>query len=110
LRVGTAHFSHIGSGERLLQAEATSAAFADASPALLLGDLNATIDAAELGAFATWTDAFAEPPGDPARMTTDDGYRIDQILVRGPSASPARVLPESGDLSDHHPVVADIEV
>ena len=108
LRVGTAHFSHIGSGERGLQAEATVAAFEGSAASLLLGDLNAAIEAPELAPFAAWTDAFAEPPGDPARNSTDDGYRIDQVLVRGASASPARVLRASGDLSDHYPVVAEI--
>ena len=52
LTVGSAHFSHIGSGERLLQAEATVAAFADDSPALLLGDLNAAIESPELAPLA----------------------------------------------------------
>ena len=108
LRIGTAHFSHIGSGERRLQADATVAAFEGSPVSLLLGDLNAAIEAPELAPFAAWTDAFAEPPGDPARVTTDDGNRIDQVLVRGASASPAQVLRHSGDLSDHYPVVADI--
>lgn len=108
VRIGTTHFSHVGSDERRLQAQATIAAFGDASPALLLGDLNAAIDAPELEAFATWTDGFAEPPGDPARISTDDGWRIDQVLARGASVSPARVLRESGDLSDHYPVAAEI--
>jgi endonuclease/exonuclease/phosphatase family metal-dependent hydrolase len=110
IRVGTTHFSHIGSAERQLQAEVTAAAFGDAPTALLLGDLNAAIEAPELAPFAAWTDAFAEAPGDLARVTTDDGYRIDQVLVRGASASPARVLRESGDLSDHYPVVAEITI
>ena len=110
LRVGTTHFSHNGSGERLLQAAATIEAFADAPASLLLGDLNAAIDAPEAAPFSTWIDAFAEPPGDPARVTTDDGLLIDQVLVRGALASPARVLRESGDLSDHYPVVAEITV
>ena len=109
LRVGTAHFSHRGSTERRLQAEAVIAAFGDAPAALLLGDLNAPIDAAELEPFATWTDAFAEPAGDPARVSTDDGWPIDQVLARGVSVSPARVLREAGDLSDHYPVVAEVE-
>jgi endonuclease/exonuclease/phosphatase family metal-dependent hydrolase len=109
LRVGTAHFSHIGSGERLLQAEAAAAAFGN-GPALLLGDLNAAIEAPELAPLSAWADAFVEPPGDQARVTTDDGYRIDQVLVRGASASPARVLRESGDLSDHYPVMAEVAV
>jgi endonuclease/exonuclease/phosphatase family metal-dependent hydrolase len=108
MAVGTTHLSHIGSGERLLQAEAVAAAFGDASPALLLGDLNAAVDAAEMGAFAGWTDAFAEPPGDEARITTDDGWRIDQLLVRGASVSEAEVLRDAGDLSDHYPVVAEV--
>ena len=108
-RVGTAHFSHIGSGERRLQAEATASAFEDEAPAFLLGDLNAPIEAAELETFSGWTDAFAEPPGDPARVTTDDGWRIDHVLVRGgEAASPARVLRAAGDLSDHYPVVAEV--
>ncbi len=110
LVVGTSHFSHVGSGERLLQAEATVAAFGDASRALLLGDLNAAIDAPELAPFADWTDGFAEPPGDSARVSTDDGMRIDQVLARGASVRGARVLRESGELSDHYPVVASVAV
>ena len=107
-RVGTAHFSHIGSGERLLQAEATVAAFSDASPAVLLGDLNAAIEAPELAPFASWTDAFPVPSGDDARITTDDGWRIDHVLARGASVQSCRVLTESADLSDHYPVLADL--
>ncbi len=108
IRLGTAHLSHIGSGERLLQAGAVVAAFAEAAQAVLVGDLNAAIEAPEMAPFAGWADAFAEPAGDLARMTTDDGWRIDHVLVRGASASPARVLRDSGDLSDHYPVVAEI--
>jgi endonuclease/exonuclease/phosphatase family metal-dependent hydrolase len=108
LRVGTAHFSHVGSGERLLQARATVAAFGDASPAVLLGDMNAPIEAPELAPFGSWTDGFAEPAGDPARVSTDDGYRIDQVFVRGASASDVRVVRESGELSDHYPVVCEL--
>jgi endonuclease/exonuclease/phosphatase family metal-dependent hydrolase len=108
LRVGSTHFSHVGSGERRLQAEATVAAFADASASLLLGDLNAAIEAPELGPLASWTDAFAEPAGDPARVSTDDGMRIDQVLGRGLGLGGARVLREAGDLSDHYPVVAEV--
>ena len=109
VRVGTAHFSHVGSGERLLQAHATAAAFGGATPTLLLGDLNAPIEASELAPFASWTDAFVEPRGDDARITTDDGHRIDHVLVRGASVSPVRVLRESAELSDHYPVVAELE-
>jgi endonuclease/exonuclease/phosphatase family metal-dependent hydrolase len=109
-RVGTAHFSHIGSGERRLQAEAVVAAFGAAVPALLVGDLNAAIEAPELGAFADWTDGFTEPPGDPARVSTDDGYRIDHVLGRGVAIEACRVDRSSGELSDHFPVVAEVRV
>jgi endonuclease/exonuclease/phosphatase family metal-dependent hydrolase len=107
LRVGTTHFSHVGSGERRLQAETTVAAFGD-GPGLLLGDLNAAIDAPELEPFSPWTDAFAEAPGDPARVSTDEGWPIDQLLGRGVVVRGARVLREAGDLSDHYPVLADV--
>jgi endonuclease/exonuclease/phosphatase family metal-dependent hydrolase len=108
LTIGTAHFSHVGSGERRLQAEATVAAFGDASPAIVLGDLNAPIEAPELAPFSAWSDGFREPPGDPARISTDDGARIDHVLVRGATVSGCRVLRESGDLSDHYPVVTEV--
>lgn len=108
LTVGSAHFSHVGAGERLLQAQATVAAFGDASPALLLGDLNAAIEAPELSPFSGWTDGFEVAPGDPARISTDDGWLIDQVLTRGASVSGCRVVRESGALSDHYPLVAEI--
>ncbi|HEX7196566.1 MAG TPA: endonuclease/exonuclease/phosphatase family protein [Candidatus Limnocylindria bacterium] len=108
LRVGSAHFSHVGSGERLLQAQATVAAFDGAAAALLLGDLNAPIEAPEMAPFSTWTDAFDAPAGDPDRVSTDDGWRIDQVLARGASVRGGRVLRESGILSDHYPVIAEL--
>ncbi len=107
-RVGTTHLSNVGSGERALQSAACSAAFGDASPALLVGDLNAAIEAPELAALAGWTDGFAERPGDPARVSTDDGWRIDHVLARGASVSSCHVVREAGDLSDHFPLVAEV--
>lgn len=106
LMVGCTHLSHIGSAERALQATAAAAAFGPSAPAVLLADLNAPIDAPELSAFAGWTDGFTEPPGDPARVSTDDGFRIDHVLTRGVPVDGCRVARESGDLSDHYPVVA----
>lgn len=108
MTVGTAHFSHVGSRERLLQAEATVAAFDGDASALLMGDLNAAIEAPELAPFAGWTDGFAEPPGDPARISTDDDLRIDHVLARDASVHGCRVVRESGDLSDHYPVIAEL--
>ncbi|HEY6609098.1 MAG TPA: endonuclease/exonuclease/phosphatase family protein [Candidatus Limnocylindria bacterium] len=115
LRIGTTHLSHVGSGERLLQVEALVTAFDEAAPGLLLGDLNAAIDAPELAPLGGWTDAFAVPTRDPARISTDDGWSIDQVVVRGASVGasvgePAHVRREAGDLSDHYPVVAEIDV
>ncbi len=110
LTVGTAHFSHVGSGERLLQSRATVVAFGNRSPAVLLGDLNAPIEAPELAPFADWTDGFGVPAGDPARNSTDDGHRIDHVLARGASVSSCRVAREAGGLSDHYPIVAEVVV
>jgi endonuclease/exonuclease/phosphatase family metal-dependent hydrolase len=107
-RIGTAHLSHVGSGERRLQAAACDAALRDAEPAVLLGDLNAAIDAPELEPLAAWTDGFAEPPRSDARISTDDGWRIDHVLVRGATVTACRVLREAGSLSDHYPVLAEL--
>ena len=105
------HLSHRGSGERALQAAATVDSVASSPAALVLADLNAPIEAAELAAFAGWTDGFAVasvPPGDDRRVSTDDGFRFDHVLGRGVRVSGCRVLRESADLSDHYPVVAEI--
>jgi len=110
LTVGSTHFSHIGSAERSLQAAAAVAAFGSSAPALLLGDLNAEIDAPELTSFAAWTDGFSEPPGDRARISTDDGMRIDHVLARGSSVHGCRVVRESRDLSDHYPILAELDL
>jgi len=47
-------------------------------------------------------------PGDPERVSTDEGLRIDHVLARGASVDGCRVVRESGDLSDHYPVVAEV--
>ena len=109
MRFGSTHFSHIGSGERLLQAEATLGAFADASSAVLLGDLNAAIEAPELAPLAGWTEGFVTAAGDASRISTDHGGRIDHVLAQGASIRDCRVLRESGELSDHYPLVAEID-
>jgi endonuclease/exonuclease/phosphatase family metal-dependent hydrolase len=111
LTVASTHFSHIGSGERALQAEATVAAMRHATHALVLGDLNAPAEAPELAPFASWVDGFAAAgvrPGDDRRVSTDDGWRIDHVLARGASVHDCRVVREAGELSDHYPVVADV--
>jgi len=112
LTVATTHLSHRGAAERKLQAEATVAALGESAAAIVLGDLNAAIDAPELGAFEDWVDGLAAcgPPRDRRRISTDDGWRIDHVLGREVSVQNCRVLRESGDLSDHYPIVAEIRV
>lgn len=109
VRVATAHLSHVGSGERLLQAQALAATDAQ----IVLGDLNSSLDRPEMAPFAHWTDAFAAagvPLGDERRRSTDDGMPIDQVLVRDPAwqVRACRVVTETGDTSDHYPVLADL--
>ena len=72
-----------------------------------MGDLNAAIEAPELSPLAAWADGFVHPPGDPARISTDDGWRIDHVLARGAAVLGCRVLREAGELSDHYPVICD---
>ena len=110
LTVGSAHFSHIGSGERLLQAEATAAAFADASPALLLGDLNAAIETPRARAPDGLDGWVRCAPRRPGTHLDGSGTRIDHVLARGASVTDCRVLREAGGLSDHYPVLAEIEL
>lgn len=113
LSVGSTHLSHVGSGERRLQAEAIARAVAGIrDPVVLAGDLNAPIEAAELAPLRpVFADAFEEvgiPPNDARRQTSDDGWRIDHVLVRGATVQSCRVAREAGNLSDHWPVVADL--
>ena len=113
ITVASTHFSHNGAAERALQATATVAAMGVSGRALLLADLNAAIEAHELAGFGDWVDGLSAagvPPGDSRRISTDDGSRIDHVLGREVSVQNCRVLRESGDLSDHYPIVAEIRV
>ncbi len=87
MRVASAHLSHVGSGERRLQASALAASGA----ALVLGDMNATIDSPELAPFAGWTDAFtaASVPGTPdgVRPMTAGGSTRSCSAARGTSTA-----------------------
>ena len=110
VRVASAHLSHVGSGERLLQAQA----LANTDAELVLGDLNSPLDAPAMSPFTTWTDAFAAvgvPLGDDRRRSTDDGWPIDQVLLR-PGApwlvETCEVVRAAGEASDHYPVVAEL--
>lgn len=106
------HLAYAGGGQRAAQAGAL-ARIADETdgPLVLLGDLNAAIDAPELRSLgATLTDAFAAVgigPGD-ARRRSCGPQPIDHILVRGSGVDDCRVVTEAGDASDHLPVVATL--
>ena len=106
------HLAYAGGGQRAAQARAL-ARIADGSdgPVVLLGDLNAAIDAPELRSItAILTDAFAAVgigPGD-ARRRSSGLQPIDHIFVRGSTVDDCRVVSEAGDASDHLPVVATL--
>ena len=111
--VASTHFSHVGSGERRLQADALALAVRGAPlPLIVLGDLNATIESEELGPLRDrMVDAFAAtgtPPGDERRRSTDDGQPIDHVFLQGIEPTDCRVVREAGDASDHYPVLATL--
>jgi endonuclease/exonuclease/phosphatase family metal-dependent hydrolase len=103
------HLTHIGSSQRLRQAERLRGLVEEAhGPVVLAGDLNAPIDAPALHPLESLLDAFAAegvPAGDPRRRSCGP-YAIDHVLSRGAEALACRVFTEAGDLSDHWPVVA----
>ena len=102
--VGTAHLSHIGSGERLLQAEATVAAFGERRRRRSCSETSTRRSRRRSSRPSpAGPTASPEPPGDRARITTDDGARIDHVLARGASVHGCRVVREAGELSDHYP-------
>jgi endonuclease/exonuclease/phosphatase family metal-dependent hydrolase len=113
LTVGVTHLSHNGSGERALQVAAVDRGLRG-GPTVLLGDLNAPIEADELAALRDeWTDAFAAagvPPGDARRITTDTGARIDHVLLMALEVRTCGRVEEAGWLSDHLPVLAEVHV
>lgn len=111
MTVGSVHLSHIGAAERALQVASTLAAIGEVGPALLLGDLNASIESPELAGLSGWVDGFAASgvaAGDERRISTDDGSTIDHVKARDASVRGCRVVREAGDLSDHYPVVAEV--
>jgi endonuclease/exonuclease/phosphatase family metal-dependent hydrolase len=106
------HLAYAVSRQRALQVEALVELAADDGRSLvLLGDLNAAIDAPELRPLAVaFTDAFAAvgiAPGD-ARRQSCGPQPIDHIFVRGFAVDDCRVATEAGDASDHLPVVATL--
>ena len=108
------HLAYAGSAQRALQAEAlVELAGDDGRSLVLLGDLNAAIDAPELRSLAAaFTDAFAAVgigPGD-ARRQSCGPQPIDHIFVRRLAVDDCRVVTEAGDASDHLPVLTELEI
>jgi endonuclease/exonuclease/phosphatase family metal-dependent hydrolase len=106
------HFSHIGSGERLLQASAMAEQLTGTERGILLGDLNAPIESRELAPLRRFGDAFDAagiPAGDERRRSIDEkDSRIDHVLVHRIQVTACRVARETTDASDHWPVIADL--
>ncbi len=103
------HLTYVGTAQRYTQAEAVAGLVREAAgPLVLLGDLNAPIEASALAPLATsLEDAFAAvgvPPGDERRRSCGP-WAIDHILTRDFVVEACRVAHEAGDLSDHLPVV-----
>jgi endonuclease/exonuclease/phosphatase family metal-dependent hydrolase len=111
--VGT-HLTHVGSGQRRLQAEAVAALLAARpGPVVVAGDLNAPIEAPDHAPLTTGlADAFEAAgiaPGDPGRASCGP-WRIDHLLARGLRPLSVEVRRDAGEASDHHPVVARFEL
>jgi endonuclease/exonuclease/phosphatase family metal-dependent hydrolase len=106
------HLAYAGAGQRARQSSAILAiAEGYPPPVVLLGDMNAAIEAPELASLAAdFVDAFLAvgvAPGDPARASCGR-VAIDHVLVRGLVVDDCRVVRDAGDASDHLPVVATL--
>lgn len=112
VRAVVTHLSYAGASQRRAQAGhlAELVARRDA-PLVLLGDLNAPIDSMELTPLSGMLDdAFAAvglTASDPRRQTCG-ALAIDHVLTRGLLAEDCRVVVDTGDASDHLPVVATL--
>lgn len=108
------HFTHVGSGQRHLQARfLADLATSLSGRVVLAGDLNAAADTPELEPLiGSLTDAFAATgtePGDPARLSCGP-MALDHLLAAGLRPTSCRVVREAGDASDHWPVVGTFGV
>jgi endonuclease/exonuclease/phosphatase family metal-dependent hydrolase len=110
------HLTHVGSGQRRLQADAIAAEIARLDGRVVLaGDLNATIDAPALEPLRTGLrdafDAVGVAADDRRRVSLRRGsVAIDHILARDLRPTDCRVARDAGDLSDHWPLVARFAV
>jgi endonuclease/exonuclease/phosphatase family metal-dependent hydrolase len=108
------HLTHVGSGQRRSQAAFIADLAAGLNgPAVVAGDLNARIGVPALAPLAaSMTDAFEATgtgPDDPARASCGPAP-IDHVLVRDLVPVACAVDRRAGDLSDHWPVRAVLEM
>jgi endonuclease/exonuclease/phosphatase family metal-dependent hydrolase len=114
LAVVSAHLTYAGSGQRRAQADELARIGGDlAAPVVVTGDFNAPVEDPGLHSLASvFDDAFSAvgiAPGDPRRASCG-ALRIDHLFSRGMRAIDCRVVTETGEASDHLPVVATFEV
>ena len=112
--VATAHLTYMGREQRRSQVEALARLVSGTEgPAILTGDFNAPVEAAEMASLrGVVDDAFAAvgvPAGDVRRRSCGE-QSIDHISVRGLAVEACRVADETGDASDHWPVVVDLVI
>jgi endonuclease/exonuclease/phosphatase family metal-dependent hydrolase len=112
--MATAHLTYIGREQRRSQVDVLAGLVSGTEgPAILTGDFNAPVEAAEMVSLrGVVDDAFAAvgvPAGDVRRQSCGQ-QAIDHIYVRGCAVEGCRVADETGDASDHWPVVADLVV
>ena len=114
LRFVSTHFQHNVAEDRVAEAKAINALFAqDDSPlTILAGDMNATPGAEPIQVLLQhWSNATDEPPS-PSAPATQPTSRIDYIFYRPASGfrvKQAEVIAESM-ASDHRPVFAVLEL
>ena len=112
VHVASTHLTHVGSGQRLVQAGRVAEAIAELPGAVVLGgDLNGPVESDELRPLTTaLVDAFTAtgvPPTDPRRASCGP-VAIDHVLTRGLTPLSCRTVAEAGEASDHLPVAATL--
>lgn len=125
IRIASTHFQHNLDQDRLAEAEAINAHFANDDlaadamgaevaklPTILAGDLNAKPDSAPISELKKkWSFALEDKPA-PSAPSNAPGSRIDYILHR--SADPIRIVEHhvvnDAMASDHCPVFAVLEI
>ncbi|HEY3522158.1 MAG TPA: endonuclease/exonuclease/phosphatase family protein [Candidatus Limnocylindrales bacterium] len=112
IRVVGTHLAYVGHEQRRVQVDAVVGLAGPTDPLIVAGDLNAAVEDPELeplrGALVDAFEATGTAPADPARESCGR-QRIDHVFVRGFEPITCRVVREAGDLSDHWPVVAELQ-